>query len=196
MDIFINGEKVDLEIKTKKLITILEKIESKFLSRGDIIIELKIDGVSVAPDSLPLNKNIRILELKTRTHREVLIESLYLFETFVNKFYDSYKEMEDEKGDVGTIFEMVSFIEWCLGVLLSIKEATKIDLIYSDFDKYLNDFRKYSEEVFEAFRNEKYLQVMETFDGVVLDLVENLHINSKDYLKEILKEEAFKNMPN
>ena len=89
MEIFINGEKVSLGIRTTRLLNVLEKLEANVIKHGEVIVELKLDGEMVDGRALPLNKKVRVLELTTRSHREILIESLYLLESYSNKFFDN-----------------------------------------------------------------------------------------------------------
>ncbi|MGL5949974.1 MAG: hypothetical protein ACRCZH_00970, partial [Cetobacterium sp.] len=156
MDIFINGEKVDLGVRTTKLLSVLERIEAKVIKHGEVIVELKLDGETVDGRALPLNKKVKVLELKTRSHREILIESLYLLEMYSDKFFDNLDELSEDGEDLGKVIEMVSFVEWVLGIVLSLREATAIDLLYTDYNEYADEFKKYAEEVFEAFKKEEF----------------------------------------
>ncbi|MGL5053551.1 MAG: hypothetical protein ACRC5W_08215 [Cetobacterium sp.] len=196
MDIFINGQRVDLGMRTTKLLNVLEKLEANIVKHGEVIIELKLDGEKVDGRSLPLNKKIKVLELTTRSHREILIESLYLLESYTNRFFENFDELAEEPEDIGKIIEMVSYIEWVLGIVLSLKEATAIGLIYSDYIEYADEFKKYADEVFDAFKKEEFGEVIEILDGAMIPLVEDLVVNSKDYLKEALKEERRKKFLN
>lgn len=196
MEIFINGEKVNIGIKNTKLLNVLEKIEANVIQDGEVIVELKLDGEMVDGKSLPLNKKVKVLELTTRSHREILIESLYLLEPFSAKFFENLAENEEEVSDIGKIIEMVSFVEWVFGIVLSLKEATAIEFIYSDYNEYVKEFKKYAEEVFEAFKKEDFIGVVEVAEGAIAPLLEDLLANSKDYLKEALKEESRKKFLN
>ncbi|MGL4999833.1 MAG: hypothetical protein ACRC5T_12765 [Cetobacterium sp.] len=196
MDIFINGQRVDLGMRTTKLLNVLEKLEANIVKHGEVIIELKLDGEKVDGRSLPLNKKIKVLELTTRSHREILIESLYLLESYTNRFFENFDELAEEPEDIGKIIEMVSYIEWVLGIVLSLKEATAIGLIYSDYIEYADEFKKYADEVLDAFKKEEFGEVIEILDGAMIPLVEDLVVNSKDYLKEALKEERRKKFLN
>lgn len=196
MEIFINGEKVNIGIKNTKLLNVLERIEANVMRDGEVIVELKLDGEMVDGKSLPLNKKVKVLELTTRSHREILIESLYLLEPYSDRFFENLSEIEEEMEDVGKLIEMVSFVEWVYGIVLSLKEATAIDLMYSDYNEYVEEFKKYAEEVFEAFRKEDFVGVIELLEGAIVPLFEDLLANSKDYLKEVLKEESRKKLLN
>lgn len=196
MEIFINGEKVNIGIKNTKLLNVLERIEANVMRDGEVIVELKLDGEMVDGKSLPLNKKVKVLELTTRSHREILIESLYLLESYSDRFFENLSEIEEEMEDVGKLIEMVSFVEWVYGIVLSLKEATAIDLMYSDYNEYVEEFKKYAEEVFEAFRREDFVGVIELLEGAIVPLFEDLLANSKDYLKEVLKEESRKKLLN
>ncbi|MGL5544457.1 MAG: hypothetical protein ACRDB6_05005 [Cetobacterium sp.] len=196
MDIFINGEKVDLGVRTTKLLSVLERIEAKVIKHGEVIVELKLDGETVDGRALPLNKKVKVLELKTRSHREILIESLYLLEMYSDKFFDNLDELSEDGEDLGKVIEMVSFVEWVLGIVLSLREATAIDLLYTDYNEYADEFKKYAEEVFEAFKKEEFGGVLEVLDGAIAPLVDDLLLNHKDYLREVLKEERRKKMLN
>lgn len=196
MDIFINGEKVNLGVRTTKLLSVLERLEAKVIKHGEVIVELKLDGETVDGRALPLNKKFKVLELKTRSHREILIESLYLLETYSDKFFDNLDELSEDGEDLGKVIEMVSFVEWILGIVLSLREATAIDLLYTDYNEYADEFKKYAEEVFEAFKKEEFGGVLEILDGAIAPLVDDLLLNHKDYLREVLKEERRKKMPN
>ncbi|MGL5279256.1 MAG: hypothetical protein ACRC8M_09345 [Cetobacterium sp.] len=196
MEIFINGEKVNIGIKNTKLLNVLEKLEENVIQKGEVIVELKLDGEMVDGKSLPLNKKVKILELTTRSHREILIESLYLLEPYSDRFFDNLSEMEEEMNDIGKLIEMVSFVEWVFGIVLSLKEATAIDLIYSDYNEYVEEFKKYAEEVFESFKKEDFIGVIEILEGAIAPLLEDLLANSKDYLKEVLKEESRRKLLN
>ena len=66
MEIFINGEKINIGIKNTKLLNVLEKIEANVIKDGEVIVELKLDGEMVDGKSLPLNKKVKVLELTTR----------------------------------------------------------------------------------------------------------------------------------
>lgn len=196
MEIFINGEKVNIGIKNTKLLNVLEKIEANVIKHGEVIVELKLDGEMVDGKSLPLNKKVKVLELTTRSHREILIESLYLLEPYTERFFENFDELEEDAQDLTKIIEMVSFVEWVLGIVLSLKEATAIDLIYSDYNDYAQEFKKYAEEAFEAFKKEDFVELLEILEGAIVPLVEDLLVNSKDYLKEVLKEESRKKFLN
>ena len=196
MEIFINGEKVNIGIKNSKLLNVLEKIEANVVQNGEVIVELKLDGEMVDGKSLPLNKKVKILELTTRSHREILIESLYLLEPYSERFFENLSEVEEEMSDVGKLIEMVSFVEWIFGIVLSLKEATAIDLIYSDYNEYVEEFKKYAEEIFVAFKKEDFVGIIEILEGAIVPLLEDLLANSKDYLKEVLKEESRKKLLN
>ena len=196
MEIFINGEKINIGIKNTKLLNVLEKIEANVIKHGEVIVELKLDGEMVDGKSLPLNKKVKVLELTTRSHREILIESLYLLEPYTERFFENFDELEEEAQDLTKVIEMVSFVEWVLGIVLSLKEATAIDLIYSDYNDYAQEFKKYAEEVFEAFKKEDFVELLEVLEGAIVPLVEDLLVNSKDYLKEVLKEESRKKFLN
>lgn len=196
MEIFINGEKINIGIKNTKLLNVLEKLEANVIQNGEVIVELKLDGEMVDGKSLPLNKKVKILELTTRSHREILIESLYLLEPYSDRFFENLSEVEEEMNDIGKIIEMVSFVEWVFGIVLSLKEATAIDLLYSDYNEYVEEFKKYAEEIFEAFKKEDFVGVIELLEGAIVPLLEDLLANSKDYLKEVLKEEGRRKLLN
>lgn len=196
MEIFINGEKINIGIKNTKLLNVLEKLEANVIQNGEVIVELKLDGEMVDGKSLPLNKKVKILELTTRSHREILIESLYLLEPYSDRFFENLSEIEEEIGDIGKLIEMVSFVEWVLGIVLSLKEATAIDFIYSDYNEYAEEFKKYAEEIFEAFKKEDFVNIVELLEGAIAPLVDDLLANSKDYLKEVLKEEGRRKLLN
>lgn len=196
MEIFINGEKINIGIKNTKLLNVLEKLEANVIQNGEVIVELKLDGEMVDGKSLPLNKKVKILELTTRSHREILIESLYLLEPYSDRFFENLSEVEEEMNDIGKIIEMVSFVEWVFGIVLSLKEATAIDLIYSDYNEYVEEFKKYAEEIFEAFKKEDFVGIVELLEGAIVPLLEDLLANSKDYLKEVLKEEGRRKLLN
>ncbi|MGL5367099.1 MAG: hypothetical protein ACRDAG_02170 [Cetobacterium somerae] len=196
MEIFINGEKINIGIKNTKLLNVLEKLEANVIQNGEVIVELKLDGEMVDGKSLPLNKKVKILELTTRSHREILIESLYLLEPYSDRFFENLSEVEEEMNDIGKIIEMVSFVEWVFGIVLSLKEATAIDLLYSDYNEYVKEFKKYAEEIFEAFKKEDFVGIIELLEGAIVPLLEDLLANSKDYLKEVLKEEGRRKLLN
>lgn len=196
MEIFINGEKINIGIKNTKLLNVLEKLEANVIQNGEVIVELKLDGEMVDGKSLPLNKKVKILELTTRSHREILIESLYLLEPYSDRFFENLSEVEEEMSDIGKIIEMVSFVEWVFGIVLSLKEATAIDLLYSDYNEYVEEFKKYAEEIFEAFKKEDFVGIIELLEGAIVPLLEDLLANSKDYLKEVLKEEGRRKLLN
>lgn len=196
MEIFINGEKINIGIKNTKLLNVLEKIEANVIKHGEVIVELKLDGEMVDGKSLPLNKKVKVLELTTRSHREILIESLYLLETYTERFLENFDELDEGIQDLTKIIEMVSFVEWVLGIVLSLKEATAIEFIYSDYNEYVEEFKKYAEEVFQAFKKEDFVELIEVLEGAIIPLVEDLLVNSRDYLKEVLKEESKKKFLN
>ncbi|MGL5355874.1 MAG: hypothetical protein ACRC0R_01855 [Cetobacterium sp.] len=196
MDIYVNGERVDLGVRTTKLLNVLERLEAKIVKHGEVIVELKLDGERVDGRSLPLNKKIKVLELTTRSHREILIESLYLLENYTDRFFQNFDDLAEDPEDIGKIIEMISYIEWASGIVLSLKEATAVGLIYSDYVEYADEFKKYADEMFEAFKKEEFGEVVEILDGAMIPLVEDLVVNSKDYLKEALKEEKRKKFLN
>ncbi|WP_432204594.1 hypothetical protein ACQ9ZF_06890 [Cetobacterium somerae] len=197
MEIFINGEKINIGIKNTKLLNVLEKLEANVIKKGEVIVELKLDGEMIDGQSLPINKKVKVLELTTRSHREILIESLYLLEPYTERFFENFSEIDnDETEDLSKLLEMVSFVEWTLGIVLSLKEATAIDLLYSDYNEYMEEFKKYAEEVFAAFKKEDFVGVIEILEGAMIPLIEDLSANSKDYLKEALREESKKKLLN
>ncbi|MGL4947342.1 MAG: hypothetical protein ACRC4X_06780, partial [Cetobacterium sp.] len=120
MDIYVNGERVDLGVRTTKLLNVLERLEAKIVKHGEVIVELKLDGERVDGRSLPLNKKIKVLELTTRSHREILIESLYLLENYTDRFFQNFDDLAEDPEDIGKIIEMISYIEWASGIVLSL----------------------------------------------------------------------------
>lgn len=196
MEIFINSRKMEIDVKNNKLITILERLEKEFLEDGEIIVELLLDGKRVDTTALPFNKKVKTLELKTKTHRDILIESLYMFENFSNRFFESYMDLKENPKDTMRLYELGNFIEWCLGIILSLKETTKLDMIYLDFDEYITDFKKNTTDLISALKNERYNEAIEILDKELVGLIEDLRLNSKDYLEQVLEEELKKKMLN
>lgn len=196
MEIFINGEKKNYGIKGGKLFSVLERVQNNLFQEGEIIIELQIDGKLINGNDLPINKKVKVLEFKTRTHRELTIESLYLLKKHRYKFYENLDRFEIGEGDYTTALEIISFIEWVQEIILRIKDLTMIDMIYYDYDNYVQDFKKYSKEVYELFKEEKFDSMLDTIDMAIIPLIDNLVANSENYLKQLLKEEIGKKMLN
>lgn len=190
MEIFINGVKTEIEKKNGNLINLLNNIEKKLIGDGEIIVDLKLDGERVDGARIPLlKKNVKIIELTTRTHREIIIESLYLLEKFYEKFCFTYETLENEEIELSKITEIIGFIEWVLGIVLSLKDATAMTYIYTDYEEFANDFKKYCEQLFKAFKQEDYYEVFEIIDMVLFDMLAMFVENSKQHLKEVIEEE-------
>ncbi|WP_297405823.1 hypothetical protein [uncultured Cetobacterium sp.] len=195
MEIYINNKKRDLGIKNGKLTTILEKIQKLLQLESKIITELSINGNVVKEEDIPFLKKVQLIEIKSKTNREVIIESLYYFDRYIQDFFEMLESVEDEIEGF-RIYDAVAFVEWSLGLVLSIKDHTNISLIYSDYDSYVEDYKNSAENFLEAFKKEDYENAVGILDMEIVDLIENFEINSKDYLNEIILEESRKNFIN
>lgn len=195
MDIFINDERVNFKLKEKQVGPMIEEIQEYLSKEGKVLAELKINGVKIANEQVEISGAIYLVEIKSRTHRELVIESLYYLERYADKFFDILDSPTDEI-DANQLYDMIGFIEWCLGVLYSMKEVTNIPFIYSDFDEYLNDFKNSTDELIDSFKAGDYERVMEILEMEVISYIQDFEANGPDYLKEIMDEEARKNLLN
>nr|WP_307774836.1 hypothetical protein [uncultured Cetobacterium sp.] len=195
MDIFINDERVNFKLKEKQVGPMIEEIQEYLSKEGKVLAELKINGVKIANEQVEISGAIYLVEIKSRTHRELVIESLYYLEKYADKFFDILDSPTDEI-DANQLYDMIGFIEWCLGVLYSMKEVTNIPFIYSDFDEYLNDFKNSTDELIDSFKAGDYERVMEILEMEVISYIQDFEANGPDYLKEIMDEEARKNLLN
>lgn len=195
MEIYVNNKKMDIGVKGGKLVRILEKIQKILQSESKIITELSINGNIVKEEDLPFLKKVNIIEIKSKTNREVIIESLYYFDGYVKDFFEMLETLDDELEGF-RIYDAVAFVEWSLGLVLSIKDHTNIPLIYTDYNSYVEDFKNSAESFLEAFKKEDYENAVGILDMEIVDLVENFEVNSEDYLKEIMLEEGRRNLPN
>lgn len=195
MEIYINNKKRDIGIKSGKLGTILKKIQKILQNESKIITELSINGKVVREEEIPFLKKVEIIEIKSKTNREIIIESLYYFDRYIKDFFDMLESVEDEIEGF-RIYDAVAFVEWSLGLVLSIKDHTNIPMIYTDYDSYVEDFKNSAENFLECFKKEEYENAVGILDMEIVDLIENFEVNSKDYLEEIMYEEGNKNLLN
>lgn len=188
MDIFINGKKSEIDTPKNNLTKILNKVEKTLINKGEIIVDLKFDGERISIENAMLKSKIETIEIITKTHRAITIESLYILPKYYDKFMNTYNSLDGES-ELSDITELLIFIEWLFGMIVSLKEVTTLGTIYIDYDEYVNEFRKYSEELLKAVNDEKYEEMFEILDNVMLDLIEDFVLNSADYLREIMEEE-------
>ena len=140
MKIFVNGQKQEFNTRGGDLAKLLNRIQKKLNKGGDVIVELKLNGETIEGDIVPVStRGIKVIEITTRTHRRIVIESLYFLEKYYEKFTSIYNSL-DEITEISDVVEMVRFTEWLLSLAISLPEVSAVEFMYEDYSEYLDIF--------------------------------------------------------
>lgn len=188
MEIFINDRKVEINMKNKDIKTLIEDLQKMLLDDGKVLSEIKINGKKIVNEKILIDENIEIIEIQTKTKREFIIETLYYVQKHIDRFYEILDESQEEITN-NQVYEVITFLEWLLGLLFSMKETTSIAFIYEDFDDYLMEFKSAVEGMIDAFKVGDIETVISILDMEIIQFVEAFEENSEGYLIEIIDED-------
>lgn len=197
MDIFINNVKVNVEGKNKKITRVIKELEAQLTYKGEIITKVIVDGCEVGEKNVLLDKRYKVLELQTKKHRTVVLESLYLANRYIKEFYNVWFDIRFEKPiDKTKMMELVGFLEWASGLLYLLKEVTKVDMMYKDYDNFMKGFKGFTLEVTEGLIAQKYEETFMLIRNVLIDYIRRFECDYKEYLVEVFKEEQRRDLIN
>lgn len=199
MEVFIDNKRYSLSDKNVSFSVALEEI-NQFLKRQDkVLLSLYVNGEEIDENDLLKSKDIKLIEVSTKTHREIIIESLYYLEEYIENFFNFTNELLDSNEDfidTEKIETILTFTVWTYGLLVTIKENTALDLSYFDFDEFLADFKGALDSIKKAYENDDIETVLDVLEFELSEYMADLERNIEAYSEEVLNEEVRKNLLN
>lgn len=199
MEVFIDNKRYSLSDKNVSFSVALEEI-NQFLKRQDkVLLSLYVNGEEIDENDLLKSKDIKLIEVSTKTHREIIIESLYYLEEYIENFFNFTNELLDSNEDfidTEKIETILTFTVWTYGLLVTIKENTALDLSYFDFDEFLADFKGALDSIKKAYENDDIETVLDVLEFELSEYMADLERNVEAYSEEVLNEEVRKNLLN
>lgn len=199
MEVFIDNKRYSLSNKNVSFSVALEEI-NQFLKRQDkVLLSLYVNGEEIDENDLLKSKDIKLIEVSTKTHREIIIESLYYLEEYIENFFNFTNELLDSNEDfidTEKIETILTFTVWTYGLLVTIKENTALDLSYFDFDEFLADFKGALDSIKKAYENDDIETVLDVLEFELSEYMADLERNVEAYSEEVLNEEVRKNLLN
>lgn len=158
-----------------------------------------LDGYELEGENTLTDRKCNSLELYTKKYRVILIEALYISPKYVDEFYNVWIDLNCNRPkdiDIVKRATLVGILEWITGLLSLLKEVTKIDMIYSDYDTYTKEFKDSIVQVTEKLMEDNYEEALIFIKTVILGFVDRFEKQSKEYLSYLLKEEERKDLIN
>lgn len=168
---------------------------TKQLKTEDKILEtIIVDGVVLNTASIVDISKVTLIEIFTKSHRNILYHSLFLLEEYIQEYFKSLKILEDYELDPFTydmkINEILSFLNWTLNLLYSLKENTYVDYLYFGYNEFLEEFKDSYNGLIKAIDSADYETAFDILEFEISDMLSALGENIENYKKDILIDES------
>ena len=164
-----------------------------------------INGEKLRDNSVVDLKDLRLLEVITKTEGEMLLDSILRAKEQIDLFFSIFDYEGEEPENVGRAAVMVSeieivergiFLRWFYNLLLLMKASGDLDFVYSDFEDYIAEFEQEMEQAEKAYDTQDYETFMEILEFSIGDLLKDFYENTENYYSDILEEENRKRLLN
>lgn len=167
---------------------------TKILKAEEKIVEtIIVDGVVLNSTSIVNVSKITLLEIFTKSHRNILFHSLFLLEEYIQEYFKTLKILEDYELDPLSydmkVNEVVSFLNWTLNLLYSLKENTYIEFFYVGYNEFLEDFKTSYNNLIKSLDSGDYEAAFDILEFELSDMLSALGENIENYKKDILIDE-------
>ena len=139
---------------------LINEITKKLKTEDKILETIIVDGVVLNTASIVDISKVTLIEIFTKSHRNILYHSLFLLEEYIQEYFKSLKILEDYELDPFTydmkINEILSFLNWTLNLLYSLKENTYVDYLYFGYNELLEEFKDSYNNLLKAIDSGDY----------------------------------------
>lgn len=200
MTILIDNKEYILEKQYNSFGEIINEITKKLKGEDKILEKIVVDGVILSNTSIVDISKVSLIEIYTKSHRNILFQSLYLLEEYIEEYFKSLKTLEEfdleEIAYDMKINEILSFLNWTLNLLYSLKENTYIDYLYFGYNEFLDDFKESYNSLIKALTQGDYETAFDILEFEISDMLSLLSENIENYKSDIILEEQSSNNSN
>ncbi|NME35705.1 MULTISPECIES: hypothetical protein [Fusobacterium] len=200
MTILIDNKEYILEKQYNSFGEIINEITKKLKGEDKILEKIVVDGVILSNTSIVDISKVSLIEIYTKSHRNILFQSLYLLEEYIEEYFKSLKTLEEfdleEIAYDMKINEILSFLNWTLNLLYSLKENTYIDYLYFGYNEFLDDFKESYNSLIKALTQGDYETSFDILEFEISDMLSLLSENIENYKSDIILEEQSSNNSN
>lgn len=206
MELYVDNKKVELKQKRfKSFGRMINEITKQLTQDNKVPYKFYINGEKLRDNSVVDLKNLRLLEVITKTEGEMLLDSILRAKEQIDLFFSIFDYEGEEPENVGRAAVMVSeieivergiFLRWFYNLLLLMKASGDLDFVYSDFEDYIAEFEQEMEQAEKAYDAQDYETFMEILEFSIGDLLKDFYENTENYYSDILEEENRKRLLN
>lgn len=200
MTILIDNKEYLLDKQYSSFGEIINEITKKLKGEDKILEKIVVDGVVLTTTSIVDISKVSLIELYTKSHRNILFHSLYLLEEYIEEYFKSLKALEEfELEEIAydmKMNEILSFLNWTLNLLYSLKENTYVDYLYFGYNEFLDDFKESYNSLIKALTQEDYETAFDILEFEISDMLSLLSENIENYKNDIILEEQSSNNSN
>lgn len=204
MELYVDNKKMELKQKRfKSFGRMINEINKQLTLDNKVPYKFYVNGERLRDNSIIDIKNLKLVEVITKTEGEMLLDSILrakeqidlFFEVFDEKDGEASKDKMVEISEV-EIIERGIFIRWFYNLLLLMKTSGDLEFIYSDFDEYIADFEREMEEAEKAYDAQDYETFVEMLEFSIGDLLKDFYENVENYYTDIVNEQNRKRLLN
>ena len=100
MEVYIDNVKIELKQKSfKTLGKAISEIQKKLSKENKVLQEIYVNGNILEEDTNISGKDLKVIEITTKSHVEVILESLSTAKSYIDKYYDviDYLEIDSQE---------------------------------------------------------------------------------------------------
>lgn len=206
MELYIDNKKMELKQKRfKSFGRMISEINKKLTKDNKIPYKLYINGEKLKENTVVNVKDLKLVEVITKTEGEMLLDSILRAKEQIDMFFEIFDYEDEDPKNVARaavevseleIIERGIFLRWFYNLLLLMKASGDLDFIYSDFDEYIAEFEHEMEEAEKAYDAQDYETFVEMLEFSIGDLLKDFYENAENYYIDIVDEQNRKRLPN
>ena len=193
MKILVDNKEFILNKTFNSFGELINEITKRLKAEEKIVETIIVDGVVLNSTSIVNVSKITLLEIFTKSHRNILFHSLFLLEEYIQEYFKTLKILEDYELDPLSydmkVNEVVSFLNWTLNLLYSLRENTYIEFFYVGYNEFLEDFKTSYNNLINSLDSGDYEAAFDILEFELSDMLSALGENIENYKKDILIDE-------
>ena len=206
MELYIDNKKMELKQKRfKSFGRMISEINKKLTKDNKVPYKLYINGEKLKENTVVNVKDLKLVEVITKTEGEMLLDSILRAKEQIDMFFEIFDYEDEDPKNVARaavevseleIIERGIFLRWFYNLLLLMKASGDLDFIYSDFDEYIAEFEHEMEVAEKAYDAQDYETFVEMLEFSIGDLLKDFYENAENYYMDIVDEQNRKRLPN
>ena len=193
MKILVDNKEFILNKTFNSFGELINEITKRLKAEEKIVETIIVDGVVLNSTSIVNVSKITLLEIFTKSHRNILFHSLFLLEEYIQEYFKTLKILEDYELDPLSydmkVNEVLSFLNWTLNLLYSLRENTYIEFFYVGYNEFLEDFKTSYNNLINSLDSGDYEAAFDILEFELSDMLSALGENIENYKKDILIDE-------